>query len=306
MLQAAITIDLDSLYCYQRLYGLPVDEMDNIVYEAGLERFVNLMEEYELRGTLFVVGRDLGMGDNARVLSYLAERGFEIANHTLNHNYRLTRMSVDDMRYEVGQGKRAIEDATGWPVVGFRAPGYNMNRQLLSILAETGHTYDTSVFPSAPYYMTKAGVLAAYELIGRQSHSILGGPEVLAAPLGPYRPSRQFYWRRGDMPLWEFPISTSPVLRLPLLGSFLVMMGERRFPALYAMMKHSSPCLVLEFHGVDFLDARWDGLDEELMRQPDLAVDWPTKERLYRRILETLCAEHRVTPLREALAGLEA
>ncbi len=299
MLPVCITIDLDSLYCYQGIYGLPADEDDNLIYEVGLERFANLMEEYGLRGTLFVVGRDLQIGDNPRILRYLAERGFEIASHTQNHDYNLIRLTGEHLQNEVSDGKARLEDAVGREVVGFRAPGYNMSERLLDALERAGHVYDSSVFPCTPYYFTKAAVLTRMMLSGRHSHSILGGPQVLRAPRVPYHPARQAYWKSGNRSILELPISTSPVFRFPFLGSFIILMGETRFPLLYGMLK-GSPCLVLEFHGMDFIDGRRDGLDRALWKQPDIAVSWETKEALYRRLFETLKSQREVMTLAEA------
>ena len=302
---ASISIDLDSIYCYQRIYGLPPDETDNIIYEVGLERFTNLMEDYGLKATLFVVGRDVAMGDNRRILRYLSDQGFEIANHSLSHDYRLTRLVPDEMAREVSEGKKAIEAVTGVEVDGFRAPGYNVNEALLDAIERSGHRYDSSVFPCLPYYATKAAVLAVMKLGFRESRSILGGPQVLAAPRRPYHPHPKAYWRTGKRRLWELPISTSPVLRFPFLGSFITMMGEGFFPYLFSMLK-SQPCLVLEFHGMDFMDGWADGLEAELLKQPDVAKGWEVKERLFRSVLEDLKARGPVVPLREAVDILES
>jgi len=305
MRRACITIDVDSLYCYQGIYGLPVDRDDNAIYEVGLERFVDLMEDCGLRGTVFAVADDLTMGDNRRVLRYLAARGHEIGNHTLSHDYRLTKLGAAAMRREVGEGRRKLEDEIGAAVVGFRAPGYNVTDALLGVIEETGHRYDSSVFPSLPYYAAKAAVLGLMKLLGRPSHSILGDPLALAAPLGPYRPRPTAYWRRGKRRLWELPITTTPVLRLPFLGSYLVLMKESWFPILYRMLRAASDCLVLEFHAMDFMDGVADGLDPALFKQPDVAVSWETKERLYRRVFETLKEQGEVVPLGEAAELLD-
>lgn len=298
MARAAITIDLDSIYCYQRIYGLKEDRRDNSVYEIGLERFVKLMDELGLVGTVFVVGGDLDMGDNADLVRSLSKRGFEIANHSMTHDYRLTRLDDALMRRELEEGRRKIEAASGEKVLGFRAPGYTMNDRLMAAVRETGHRYDSSLFPCLPYYVAKAGVLSLMAITGKRSHSILGGLEALAAPRGPYRPRDGAYWRPGGDGVWELPISTSPVLRFPFLGSFIILFGEKRFPLLYRMLNYGASDIVLELHGMDFLDGRTDGLDPALMKQPDLAVAWSDKAKLFRRVFRTLRDDHEVLPLR--------
>lgn len=299
---AAISIDLDSLYCYHRLYSLPEDTSDNLVYETGLERFVGLLDELGLKGTLFAVGRDLELGDNKRVLSHLAARGYEVANHSYSHDYRLTRLSDEAIRQDVLRGKEALEVAIGREVVGFRAPGYNINEPLMRALEETGHRYDSSLFPCTPYYLTKASVLAAMKLSGQSSHSILGAPQVLATPRGPYRPNPAKPWRRGTSRLIELPISTTPVLRLPALGSFLVLLGERFLSAFFSMLKADQPLIVVEFHGMDFLDGKGDGLNPALLKQPDVAVPWDKKQALFKRFLSALAENCEIVTCATAAA----
>lgn len=304
MKRACISIDLDSLYCYQSIFGLEVDESDNIIYDTGLSRFIELLNEFDFKGTLFTVARDIHMADNKDRLIDLVKDGHEIANHTLNHDYRLTRLEDELMEREVLQGKEVLEKNLGCEVKGFRAPGYNMTDRLLNIISKSGHAYDSSVFPCIPYYATKAAVLASMTLTGKQSKSILGDPKVLASPLGPYKPRTDSYWRSGDMDIWEFPISTSPVLRFPFLGSFIIIMGKK-FSFIFKMLKLSSDTLVLEFHGMDFMDGPGDGLDERLFKQPDIAVPWEIKLAMFRKLFEALKTEYEVMPIIQCVQELE-
>ncbi len=302
--ELGISIDLDSLYCYQRIYGLPTDEADNRIYETGLSRFIDLMDEFGFKGTLFAVGRDLNMGDNAATLRRLSESGHEIANHSLNHDYRLSRMDRAEMTREVSEAKERLQDAVGREVAGFRAPGYNVNETLLDVIAGSGHLYDSSVFPCWPYYGAKAGALAWLRLRGRKSRSILGGPGVLAAPIRPYRPKANRYWRPGETSLVELPISVDPIFRFPFLGHFIILMGESWFSRLFRLLRLGSGSLVLEFHGMDFMDGVADGLPKELLKQPDVAVSWERKEALFRHVFRRIRETREVRPLREMAQDL--
>jgi len=301
---AGISIDLDSLSCYRRIYGIEGDNDDNMVYEVGLERYAELMEDLGMRGTIFVVAEDLDLGDNRRVLRALAREGHEIANHTLTHDYRLTRIEHGRMVREVGEAKLKLESATGARVTGFRAPGYNMTDELAAVVSETGHRYDSSVFPCYPYYGAKAAVLAAMKMSGRSSNTVMGGPQVLAAPSQPYRIGKS-YWRSGAGPLWELPVSTSPALRLPFLGSFILLAGEKWFPWYYRMIKAAGDVLVLNLHGMDFIDGPADGLEPELMTQPDMRIPWQKKREIFLRLFERLNKERKVMPLKKIVNTLE-
>lgn len=297
---AAITIDLDSIYCYQSIYGQADNMSDNRIYDIGLRRFSGLLDEFGIRSTLFAVGQDMKMGKNGQMLKELASTGHEIANHSMTHDYALTKLPDDQMLDEVKRSKEAIEAAIERPIEGFRAPGYTVNETLLQIIEATGHRYDSSVFPCYPYYITKLGVLGVMGLVGGKSRSIIGGPQVLLAPKSPYRPDRKHYWKRGHSALWELPITTSPVLRFPLLGSFIVLMGESWLKAMLSMMERSTKLIVAEFHGMDFMDAERDELASALAKQPDVRVSWNVKRKLFRELFYLLQKKHRLVTLSEA------
>ena len=134
-----------------------------------------------------------------------------------------------------------------------------------------GYRYDSSVFPSWPYYFAKAGVMAAMALVGRRSHSVLGDPRALLAPTLPYRPGVSPF-SRGQSTLVELPISVSPRLRLPAFGTSLVALPNRARVSLLESMR-ARPFFNLEMHGIDLIGADEDGIPAALVaRQHDLRV----------------------------------
>ena len=70
--------------------------------------------------------------------------------------------------------EQRLEQEAQETVEGFRAPGYHVNGSVLRAVEATGHTYDSSVFSSAPYYFAKMGILGLMSLRGMNSKSILG------------------------------------------------------------------------------------------------------------------------------------
>src|SRR5690606_39093929 len=103
----------------------------------------------------------------------------EIGNHTLDHLYDFTRRDRAEMARQIQSGRQVLEAATGQRVRGFRAPGYTVTDELFELLAESGVTYDSSVFPCPAYYAAKATALLAIRARRRQSKSILDTPNVL-------------------------------------------------------------------------------------------------------------------------------
>src|SRR5262249_31145865 len=105
-------------------------------------------------------------------------------------------------------------------------PGYDVSPSVFSVLAEIGYRYDSSVFPSPPYFAAKALVMAAMALRGQPSGSVLADPRGLLAPSQPYRPDLARPWRRGQAPLVELPVAVDPWLRVPLIGTSIILLPE--------------------------------------------------------------------------------
>jgi hypothetical protein len=197
----------------------------------------------------------------------------------MTHPYDLVRRSDEEIRGEVVRGADAIEQATGMRPVGFRAPGYHVTPRVLSAAAEAGASYDSSLFPSAPYFAAKAIALGAMRLVGRRSASILGTPGVLFANAWPHRVGA----------LVEIPIGVVPVLGIPFIGTTLTLAGEAGARAL-AFAMTARPFVNLELHGIDLCDADEDGLGALRPHQPDLRRPLAAKEASIRAAIETVLA----------------
>jgi polysaccharide deacetylase family protein (PEP-CTERM system associated) len=106
-----------------------------------------LFAEREVRATFFFLG-------------WVAERypalvreaaglGHEVGCHSFWHR-RVHTISPEEFREDTKRAKRCIEDATGLPVLGYRAPSFSMTpgtEWAIEILEELGFLYDSSVHP---------------------------------------------------------------------------------------------------------------------------------------------------------------
>jgi hypothetical protein len=277
-LLAALSIDLDGLAHYHRIHGLPErDGAPDPVYGKAIDRFAELCADLGFRGTAFCIGRNLADDPGAApAVRRLAAAGHELGNHSLSHDYRLTTRSREEIMAEVRGGADAITALTGLPPAGFRAPGYTLSPSLLEVLSATGHRYDSSAFPSPPYYGAKAAVMALLALSGRPSGALLDRPRVLRAPRAPYRPSAADPYRRGTLPILELPVTTG-LLGFPLIGTAVATLPAGALRPLLAGTR-SLPLFNLELHGVDLLDAS-DASPALAARQRDLRVPAATKIR---------------------------
>lgn len=265
---AAISIDLDDVERYAAIHGLEDDlgSAKHAVYDRCLPRLTSWLAHESIPATFFAIGEDLDRADNRAAIAALARAGYEIGNHSHRHLYDLVTRPTAELHDEVRRGSDAIEAACGRRPTGFRAPGYTVTDTLLDVVADEGHSYDSSVFPCPSYYATKAVVLSAMRLRGRQSASVLDTPAVLRAPRTPYRLGHP-YWTRGNG-LLELPIGVTR-LQLPYIGTALVV-GGRHVAAHLTRQMLGRELIHLELHGFDAADRHEDDLHALARHRVDL------------------------------------
>jgi len=307
---ACVTVDLDPLRCYRDIHGLDhslVGPEGDPTYTVGVRRILELFDELDIRGTFFVIGRDIAVSAHHHLLERADDAGHELANHTHSHHYDLRDRPRDEQRAELARGEGAIASVTGRPPVGFRAPGYNMDRSLLELCHSRDYLYDSSLLGSPPYWLAKGAIMTWKWLVGEPSRSAPTPGSNLLAPITAYRPAAHRIWRRDDdssMPL-EIPMCVVPGARVPVIGTSLHLCGARGFRALYPLLRHRYRSILnLEFHAIDFVDDADLGGDPLARHQPDLSVPWAHKRDLYASVLRTVADDYEFVPLDEAVDDL--
>ncbi|ABF86285.1 polysaccharide deacetylase domain protein [Myxococcus xanthus DK 1622] len=307
---ASISVDLDSLPHYCRIHGLPESLLDararSLVHAVAVPRFRELLDGLGITGTFFVIGEDLE-SDPVAVAGMRAshEAGIEVASHSHAHDYALTRRGPEAIHADLSRADAAILAATGVRPEGFRAPGYTLNADLYEATAALGYRYGSSAFPAVPYYSAKAAVMGALSVLGRPSRSVLDTPRVLLAPRVPYRPDPAQPYRRGSGTVLELPMTVTPALRFPLIGTFATTLPRASLHALWRTCRRDT-FFNFELHGVDVLDAS-DGIPPELVRQQrDLRVSATQKMARLREVFGWLKSEREVLTLRDVAGRLSA
>jgi hypothetical protein len=288
----SVSIDLDEIACYGQIHGLEA-EASHAVYDLALSRIRAFAADLGVSVTLFVIGRDLDRAANVAALQTLVADGHEIGNHSLDHWYDLTRRGPAEQEQQIEGANQRLKRALGVTPSGFRAPGYTVTDELLTVVAGCGFSYDSSVFPCPPYYAAKAARLLRMKLAGRSSRALLDTPSVLRAPAVPYRVGRP-YWLPGSG-LLELPIQVAGPLRAPFIGTALSLLG----PSAARLLTRSligTRLVNLELHGIDFLDAR-DVPAALTAVQPDVRIPLARKLETFSAVL-TLLRKHGYAVLR--------
>jgi len=115
--------------------------------DSAVEDILQLLVERDQRATFFVLGWV------ARRQPHLVRRigraGYEIASHGMTHAM-LHRLTREQFAAELTDSRALLEDLSGRPVLGYRAPTFSITRATawaLDVLVESGYAYDSSVFP---------------------------------------------------------------------------------------------------------------------------------------------------------------
>jgi hypothetical protein len=295
--ETLVSVDLDGPGCYHEIHGLPGPDgsVSAAVLRRTVPRILEVLESARSRATFFVIGRDVeedraSGGAGAEVLRRAAAHGHELGNHGYAHAYDLVTWSPEEQLEDLRRCDAILRDLGAQPE-GFRAPGYTHDARLLTVVRELGYRYDSSALPSPTYWVAKAAVIASLALRGRRSGSLLRGVASFLGPRGPHR--------RSDTGLVELPMTTSPLLRVPVIGTTLVC-GPAPLRAWLRTVAGRGPHVHLELHAIDLADAATDGWDPRLVAQrPELRI--PVAERA-NRLREFLLSRGGGRPCREARA----
>jgi polysaccharide deacetylase family protein (PEP-CTERM system associated) len=111
--------------------------------EPNAHALLDILADADVRSTMFVLGW-VAERYPAIVRRIVAD-GHEVASHTHLHR-NLNQLSRDEVVRELAQAKDALEQVTGVPVRGVRAPNFSVSDEVLDVLAEAGYWYDSSYF----------------------------------------------------------------------------------------------------------------------------------------------------------------
>ena len=94
---------------------------------------MDIMDEHGVKGTFFLVG--FWVDKYPDVVKSIAERGFEIGNHSANHP-RMTQLSKEQMVKELTQVNEKIKELTGSTPTVFRPPFGDYNDLVVNTVRE--------------------------------------------------------------------------------------------------------------------------------------------------------------------------
>lgn len=301
---ASVSLDLDNLWAYLKTHGDPEWARRPSFLSTAVPRLLDLFGEHGLTTTVFVVGADVVRADGAAAVAAITAAGHEVANHSFSHEPWLHRYSRAELESELARTEEAIVAAGAPRPVGFRGPGYSVTRELLEVLAERGYRYDASTLPTwiGPLARAYHNRTALPSTTQEGRDELFGGFSRVRAPNTAYR------WSGSD--LVELPVTTMPLLRVPIHGAYLLRLHQMspRLARGYFLTalrlcrtRGVSPSLLL--HPTDVLG----GTEAPGMEFfPGMAVPGSTKVALLGWVLDALRRHFDVVGTGEHVARLRA
>ena len=247
---------------------------DNYSMLDGLNNFLEIVSDYNIKSTLFTLN-DVISEVKSDLLSAI-NAGHEISSHGTSHKRPLT-ISKDEFIQDIEYSKKNIENILSTEVIGYRAPCFSINNELIGELKNVHYQYDSSMinFSSHPLYggVDPSGFkklmdnvyqdnlftefeLPTTELLNR-SIPIAGGGylrifpwQVMKKLISDYLENHQTYF----LYIHPFELSNKKALRVSeasLLKNFRFKYGQRRTPD-----KLRKLILLLKNSGYDFVTFR--------------------------------------------------
>ncbi|TNE28913.1 MAG: DUF3473 domain-containing protein [Alphaproteobacteria bacterium] len=115
--------------------------------EGNVARILDLFEWADAKATFFTLGWVARR--HPRLIRRIVDAGHEIASHGYDHA-RLFTLDPECFAQDLAQTRRMLEDASGQPVLGYRAPSFSIDQRTPwahAVLAEQGYAYSSSVAP---------------------------------------------------------------------------------------------------------------------------------------------------------------
>ncbi|MFX0137037.1 MAG: polysaccharide deacetylase family protein, partial [Candidatus Hodarchaeota archaeon] len=271
-------------------------------YEIIIPRFINILRKYNIKASFFVVGKDLQNEKNAELVRLLLKEGHEIANHTYSHPFGMRGMKRHEKEFEIKKCEEIITQTIGINPVGFRAPGYDIDTEVLQILEDRGYLYDSSVFPTylLPIYNFFHRLIYKENNINAQGMSNLW---ITFSPNKPYFPNDNIIWKKcKSRKLIELPLSMVPVVRLPFYANFHLSSGTKIFDLSLKLMRGMN--INYLFHGIELIDAETDHINPHLLKHPNVSTSFKKKIEFYEHALDILSQNYRVSPLKHFAENL--
>lgn len=186
--------------------------------QQALSMATDLCEEFDIQSTFYITANFAHEypAHIARMQSLEQEIGCHGLTHTDEEDY--DRMPETMQRSYIMEATKKLEAVVGKPVTSFRSPRVKTSATTLKLLAEHGYQADSSVCSQRVDFIS----------------SNLINPGWITAPRRPYRPHPDSAFKRGNLSIWEIPVSA---VMLPFISGSLNVFGLSFMKAFFRLLR---------------------------------------------------------------------
>ncbi|MBI5751131.1 MAG: DUF3473 domain-containing protein [Hydrogenophilales bacterium] len=115
--------------------------------ERNVMRILELLDTHQAKGTFFTLGWVAERYPH--LVREIVAGGHELASHGYGH-LRASDQTEMEFRTDVTHSKKLLEDLSGVPINGYRAPSFSIGARNLwafDVLNDAGYQYSSSVYP---------------------------------------------------------------------------------------------------------------------------------------------------------------
>ncbi len=149
--QTALSIDVEDWFHAENMKGVIAREAwarCELRVERNTMRMLEILDRGKARATFFVLG---WVAEKCpQLVRAISAAGHEVASHGYGHDL-IYSLQPSEFRADVLRSKSYLEDLTGEPVYGYRAPCFSITDWAVPILKEVGFRYDSSCFPTVAH-----------------------------------------------------------------------------------------------------------------------------------------------------------
>ena len=123
----ALTIDVEDYFhvsAFEEISPPASWSSRELRVDRNTDRVLSLLAEAEVKSTFFVLGWVAERCPD--LIRRIGREGHEIASHGYGHQ-RVSTQGRTAFREDIRRSKRLLEDLTGLPVIGYRAPSYSIS-----------------------------------------------------------------------------------------------------------------------------------------------------------------------------------
>ena len=297
---ATLSFDLDDKWTYLKTHGDPSWENFPSYHDIVIPRVLTILEKKNLKITFFLVGQDAAIDKNTEILKRISDSKHEIGNHSFNHDPWLHLYTEKQIETDFLKAEENIEKVTGLKPIGFRGPGFSLSQATLNILEKRGYLYDATILPSYIAPLARAYFLMKSKLKKEEK-------DKRKSLFGNFRsglyPNKPFYWKSDSGQLLEIPVTTLPLLKIPIHASYILYLCKLnsrlgifyfKFALKLCRIAKIQPSLLL--HPLDFLGCEDE---KDLNFFPAMQIPREKKIEMLQEILSLYSSQYKIMPLGE-------